>query len=80
MNIAKIINFKELAGITDIVDFNEGRLKHNGKTYDVCAVIVDKLSPAKIEEISAYKNVVHIGTCYHKYAPEIEYNVIYIKN
>ena len=79
MDITKIINFRELSGITSIIDFSNGTLTHNGKKYDVCAVVCDKLSPAKLEEISAYKNVVKIGTCSYRHAPEITYNVIYIK-
>ena len=80
MDITKIINFCELSNLHSIIDYNNGVLTHNGKKYDVCAVVLgEKLTPKKIDELLKYKNVVKIGECHYKYAPEINYSVVYIK-
>ena len=80
MDITKIINFRELSGITSIIDFNYGVLTIDGTKHNVCAVVIgDKLTPAKKAEIMTYKNVVKIGTCNYRHAPEITHDVVYLK-
>ena len=78
MNIDKIIEIADNAGI-DIIDFNCGRLKHNSNIYDCIAVTCSTLTDTQKDYINSLKSVIKIGVCTYRYAPEIRYNVIYIK-
>lgn len=78
MNIDKIIEISNNTNI-NIIDYNSGRLKHNGQVYDCIAVICDILTDKQISYLNSLKSVIKIGVCGYRYAAEIKYNVIYIK-
>lgn len=78
MDISKIINLVNMYDL-DVIRWNEGYITINGQKQPCYAVIVGLIDEQTKKAIERRKMIIKVGDVHYRHAPEIKYNVVYIK-
>lgn len=79
MDITKIIETLPAELKNSVVEFQQGRIKREGELIPCIRVLFERDTPTDLFKNIKSKRYLGSGVAQYKYAPEIKYPYIYIK-